>query len=693
MKKFVVFLISFLIFQIAYSQVEKFPVFDDCKSISVDDLEKCFYEQVNKIVTSELKIPQKLLDENFKGNVTITFIVDNKGQFKVLYVNSPYPEFKTEVLRVFKTFPTIKPSTYNNLNTEMQFVLPLHFPLGEELVIDKTKQKSTELTNQYLVKNQEALKYTSENNEFLEHQSHLNIPFSSQDYSSLDYYYQNSTNTHTSAKPFIYLEAMNYVDLNQQKKDLLKNRSGWWGRKLWNEHMVQIKADDYWFTLDPAADLQLGKDNADDFSYTYNNTRAITTNGGIGKNLNFSATIYESQGRFSEYFNKYAESIKPDGGNPAIIPGRGIAKPFQTDAYDYPVTEGYISYSPNKIFNLQFGHGKNFIGDGYRSLFLSDVTSPYPYLKINTSFWKLKYTNLWMWTQDVRREATVNGAYAQKYLAIHYLSLNVTKKLNIGLFEAAMWDKSNNRGMDVNFINPIIFLTNIEFETGSRSGNTMLGLSTKYKWNEKIALYSQLIIDDFRVGEIANGNGYWSNKFGIQLGVKYFNAFKIDHLYLQAEYNAVNPYTYSHDELLMNYGHNNQPMAHLWGANFREFIGIARYTKDRWFGNAKLVLGEKGFDFNTSTNQKSYGGDVFKDNDDRASNYGNKIGQGNTAKIFIGDLQVGYLINPATNLKLFGGITYRNFNPDLPTNTFNKTNTAWFNIGFRTDLFNWYFDF
>ena len=314
MKKYLILFISFLIFQITFSQVEKFPVFDDCKSVSIEQLEKCFYEQVNKTINAELKIPQKLLDEDFKGGITITFIVDNSGQFKVLYVNSPYPEFKTEILRVFSTFPTIKPSTYNNLNTEMQFVLPLHFPLGKKLVIDKKKQNSIEITDQYLVKNQEVLKYTSANKEFLEHQSHLNIPFSSQDYSTLDFYYHNSNNTHTSSKPFIYSETMNFVDLNQQKKDLLKNRSGWWGRKFWNEHMVQIKADDYWFTLDPAADLQLGKDNADDFSYTYNNTRAITANGGIGKNFNFSATIFESQGRFSEYFTGFcARSVARNG--------------------------------------------------------------------------------------------------------------------------------------------------------------------------------------------------------------------------------------------------------------------------------------------------------------------------------------------------------------------------------------------
>jgi hypothetical protein len=59
---------------------------------------------------------------------------------------------------------------------------------------------------------------------------------------------------------------------------------------------------------------------------TYVNTRAINFRGGLGDKLNFSTTVFESQGRFADYFNRYAESIKPAGGNPAIIPGMGIAK-------------------------------------------------------------------------------------------------------------------------------------------------------------------------------------------------------------------------------------------------------------------------------------------------------------------------------------------------------------------------------
>ena len=120
-----------------------------------------------------------------------------------------------------------------------------------------------------------------------------------------------------------------------------------------------------------------------------------------------------------------AESLKAFGPDPAIIPGRGIAKRFKDDAYDYPVAEAYLSYTPADFINIQFGHGKNFIGDGYRSLFQSDVASPHPFLKLNTKFWKIKYTNTWTWLRDVRPEVTEDGAFLTKYIANHYLSWNV----------------------------------------------------------------------------------------------------------------------------------------------------------------------------------------------------------------------------------------------------------------------------
>ena len=160
---------------------------------------------------------------------------------------------------------------------------------------------------------------------------------------------------------------------------------------------------------------------------------------------------------------------------------------------------------------------------------------------------------------------------------------------------------------------------------------------------------------------------------------------------LQGEFNWARPYTISHTVEELNAGQYNQAMAHLWGANFWEVIGIARYNKNRWFGNAKLILGNKGFDFNDS--DISWGGDIWIDNDNRPYDYGHEVGQGNSTDIFIADLQAGYVINPVTNLQLFGGFTFRNFSPSQSGNVVSEDNTTWFTIGLRSSLFNWYFDF
>ena len=532
--------------------------------------------------------------------------------------------------------------------------------------------------------------------EKLEYSSQLNVPFTHTYYSRFDKSMNAiGTNSHTAAKPFVYNEVANYYDFKAEKESLQRDAEGWWTRKLWNEHLVEIQSKDYWFTLDPIFDLQVGKDTDADFSSTFNNTRGVYLQGGLGKKLSFSASVFESQGRFAQYYNQYAESLGKPGSDTevAVIPGRGIAKRFKSNAYDYPVAEGYLSYAPNKHLNIQFGHGRNFIGDGYRSLLQSDVASPYTYLKLNTKFWKIKYTNTWMWLRDIRPEVEEDGSFLTKYMANHYLSWNVSKRLNIGLFESVMWYDTNGRGFDINYLNPVIFYRAIEFESGQDAGNAILGASAKYKWNNKTTLYGQFILDEFSLDAVKGGDKSWKNKYGYQLGVKYYDAFKVKNLLLQAEYNQVRPYTYSHNSIVLNYGHANQPMAHLWGANFREFILIGRYKYKRWYGDAKLIFGQRGFDFNDGTDNAFYGGDIYRNEEDRPFDTGVEIGQGNKTNVFHGEFLGGYIINPASNLRLFANVSVRNFDPNANTASTFKSNTVWFNLGLRTDLFNWYFDF
>jgi len=666
---------------------EKYPVFPECEDAQIEALENCFKDKMNQFVFSNFIIPEIVNSENYIGNIEVLFEVDKEGTFKVLYVDAIYNDLKDEIKRVFSLLPQITPATYNGNPAYVQFTMPIAIPLEIPIKTNELNENlQPDLTNEY----EEIVKLPFTNQEY---ESNINIPLSFQNYSRFDAAINKvGLNNHTAQKPFVYSEVNKYYNFENENSKFIKEKSSWFGRKLWNEHMVAIKGEDYWFTLDPGVDLQVGKDFDAEID-TYNNTRLVYIQGGIGKQFSFFSVIYESQGRFADYFNRFAEARKPSGGNPAIIPGRGIAKEFKTDSYDYPVATGHISYTPSKWFNMQLGHGKNFIGDGYRSLLLSDNASPYPFFKLNTNFWKIKYTNIWMSLRDVRPEVSEGRSFRTKYIGTHYLSYNISKRLNIGLFESVIWENDNDRGFDFNYLNPIIFYRAIEFSTGSRGGNAIIGLSTKYKFTDRINAYGQLIIDEFSSSDIFGGEGSYKNKTGYQIGAKYYDAFGIKNLYLQLEYNRVRPYTYSHNTIILNYGHHNQSMAHTLGANFSEFIAIARYHKGRFFADAKVVLAKRGFEFNTTDDMSFYGSSIYGTENDRVSDNGNELAQGNTTDFFFTEIQAGYLINPSTNLKVYANLIFRDFKPELDTEAVFENQTTWVNFGIRTDLFNWYNDF
>ncbi|MFD2827869.1 gliding motility protein RemB [Leeuwenhoekiella polynyae] len=703
LKTLAVFAVSLFLSTLGYSQIingnfEKYPVFKECEGIDASAAKSCFNQTLISKIKADFKVPQYVIDEKYSGDIVVLFEVTKEGDFEVLNVTAVYEDLREEIKKIFNSLPQVKPATYNGRATYMQFSMPIPISALLDKENSDLKYGSTENLSEAKPIDQLASEYDSiktfpfENREY---DSQLFIPFSHQTYSRFDKEMNAvGTNSHTSTKPFIYSDVNRYYNFKEKRENLYKEKRSWFGRKLWNEHMVTLQGDDYWFTLDPAADLQLGFETADneDQSFTYNNTRAVIFQGGLGKKLNFYTVFYESQGSFAGYFNRYARSIAPDGGNPAIVPGRGIAAEAADGNFDYPVAEAYLSYSPSQYFNFQFGHGKNFIGDGYRSLLLSDNASPYPFFKMSTTFWKFKYTNTWMSLRDVRSDVVEDGSFRTKFMANHYLSFNATKRLNIGLFENVIWTNDNDRGVDLNYLNPIIFYRAIEFSTGSRGGNALIGLSAKYKFSDHFNAYAQVIIDEFSTGAVFSSTKSYQNKQGVQVGFKYYDAFNIENLQLQFEFNQVRPYVYSNNEIVLNYGHNNQSMAHLWGANFREFIAIARYQNDRWYGAAKAVYGKRGFEVGDIDNIY-YGGSIYGNDENIPSEFGIEIGQGNAANTFIGNVELGYIVNPSTNFKIYTNVLYRN-NAIAEFDAVNlEESTVWVNFGIRTDIFNWYFDY
>ena len=680
------------------SKKQQVPLFQSCENTPT---ESCFYNTMQNFIFHNFKVPENEIASDYQGTIYALVQIDTLGKFNTTYVDAESDSLRTATKKVISELPTVNPVVVNGVKKTFRYSLRINIPLqsvsdysDNKNLLGQTSQSSVNFANGNKGLNEvESIVSQKYNNEIFK--SDLNIPFTHIYYNEFDpAVNQVGANFHTASKPFLYKDVARYYNFNKRYNEIKLNQNSWLGRKVFNENLVAVKGDNYWFVIDFSVDLRVGKDINSDEKKTYTNTRLLKVSGQLGKNVSFTTTVFESQAQFADYFTQYAESIKPAGGNPAIIPGIGIAKAFKTTGFDIPSADANITYTPSEIFDFQLGYGRNFIGDGYRSLVISDVASPYPYFKINTKFWKIKYTNTYMWLKDPRNEVTVDGTYASKYMSNHYLSWNVNNRLNIGFFETVVWENSNNRGFDMNFINPIIFYRSVEFASSSRAGNAALGITGKYKFTNKFNMYGQFFLDEFSLTDMTNGSNSWKNKYAYQIGAKYYDAFKVKNLMLQVELNSARPYTYSHSKVITNYGHNNQSMAHLWGANFREVIAIANYYKGRWFANAKLVFGTQGFDYNTTDNTYNYGSNILLSYDDnRYRDTDVKIGQGNKTTLFNGELQGGYLVNPSLNLKLFASVIYRDANPLLSTATTPKSNTTWFQIGLRTDLFNWYTDF
>ena len=120
------------------------------------------------------------------------------------------------------------------------------------------------------------------------------------------------------------------------------------------------------------------------------NTRGILIQGNITDKVYFRTDFYESQSFFPTYVDRMI-------GVTGAVPGQGKAKSFKEGGYDYPVVTGIVNYQATKNFNFQFGHDKMFIGNGYRSLLLSDNTAPYLFFQMGINLFenKLNYHANW----------------------------------------------------------------------------------------------------------------------------------------------------------------------------------------------------------------------------------------------------------------------------------------------------------
>lgn len=424
--------------------------------------------------------------------------------------------------------------------------------------------------------------------------------------------------------------------------------------------LYAFKAYEFSVLVNPVLNFTGGTEQVDGETRTvWQNTRGAEIRGQIGRKVGFYTYLTENQVKAPLYL---ADRTRDAG----VFPGAGLTKPYKTDTntFDFFEARGYVTFDVAKLINFQFGHDRNFIGNGYRSLVLSDFSKENLFLKIKTNVWRINYTNLFMQLNAFSPKVAERD-HRDKYMAFHHLSINISKRLNIGLFESIVFSRGDsvtgNGRFDYNYLNPIIFYRAIEQSTGGVSGdNALLGFDVKYNPTNSLSLYGQVIFDELHIAQLRSNIGSYLNKFGLQGGLKYINAFTIPNLDIQLEANSVRPYTYQHFNPAQTYTNIGTPLAHPLGANFNELISIIRYQPMKRLNIiAKAIYANYG----TDTAGLNFGGDIRKNYYTRYSEEGNSIGQGAGNTLFWGELTATYM--PTHNLFFDIRYIYRTINSDV----------------------------
>jgi hypothetical protein len=142
----------------------------------------------------------------------------------------------------------------------------------------------------------------------------------------------------------------------------------------------------------------IGSTSKSDYASTYLVGATLSAN--VRNKITFISHFDYLSGNHNALLNEYQDSL-------LVFPGFGREK--KRLQYN-------LKFNFNKFITADLGKGKHFIGDGYRSLFLSNEHSPYPYLKLTTEFGRVKYYNLYTTFLDMQNPTRDR----KKHASIHF---------------------------------------------------------------------------------------------------------------------------------------------------------------------------------------------------------------------------------------------------------------------------------
>ena len=465
---------------------------------------------------------------------------------------------------------------------------------------------------------------------------------------------------HSSLRP--YNERFNQLSFENYYVDSSLKQSKLYSF-LFKKSVLDIVDKDVHLQVDPLFNFSFGNENSNGLYRYFVNTRGFRVIGDLGDKVSFGTRVYENQINYPEYMDEIADER-------GIAIGIGRSKPFKVYGHDAAIASGYVSFSPVNKVNLQFGHGRHFFGNGYRSLLLSDYAPDYPYLSGQYQFLdgKIAYKHITAWMHTLERSPlstiTAESLFKQKSTSFNMLSFNLNENIEFSFFEGVIhksYDDSFGKvNPDVSFYLPLFGSSQL-IDKQKAGINRVYGASFSSKFKDKLVLYGQTMFHD-------------QSNWGFQSGLKWINPLMFSNSYIVVEYNYVKPFSYTVDSsrIIQTYTHNGHELAHPLGSGFSELLLKTHFEYKKFLFNLQLSKMVKEHVINSDL-----GNNIFK------PSYLPTPNTMDSQQVFYSYIELGYLLNVQTQMKLF---------VNFITRTTTGSPERYFTIGFRTNLINNYFD-
>jgi protein TonB len=117
--------------EVPFAVIEDVPVFPGCEKVEKSKRLECFMEQMAKHIKKNQQYPEKAMEDNIQGRVSVLFVIDKDGGISNVQVRGPKGGelLEKEAKRVIEKLPKFKPGMQRGKPVKVKYSQPITFKL------------------------------------------------------------------------------------------------------------------------------------------------------------------------------------------------------------------------------------------------------------------------------------------------------------------------------------------------------------------------------------------------------------------------------------------------------------------------------------------------------------------------------------------------------------------------------------